>query len=359
MGEVHVLVNPLGGRGRAAAAGAVVRRVIEQAGHTPVDISGGSAAESTASARAAVAAGAQRLVVVGGDGTVHLAVQGVAGTATVLGIVPAGTGNDFARAFGLNALSIEEATTRALGPARPVDAIRTESISAESIRTESSGAATGAEATEADAIGAGAAETDAIGTEATRSEATEAGATEAGAIEADAISAESISTGTAGWVTFNVTGGFSVDVNRRADALRFPKGPSRYTVATLLELPGLRHRDLAITVDEQRLDCRSAMFAVANTSTFGGGMAVCPDADPSDGLLDVAVVGPASRSTLLRLLPKVFNGSHVGHRQVHMLRGQTVTIEGESMDLVGDGEPLGRTPIVLQAVPGALLLAAP
>ena len=339
MGEVHVLVNPLGGRGRAAAAGAVVRRVIEQAGHTPVDISGGSAAESTASARAAVAAGAQRLVVVGGDGTVHLAVQGVAGTATVLGIVPAGTGNDFARAFGLNALNIEEATTRALGPARPVDAISTESLSTKANGAGAISAATRAEATDADAIGTDAIGTDAIGTE--------------------AIGADAIGAGMARWVTFNVTGGFSVDVNRRADALRFPKGSSRYTVATLLELPGLRHRDLAITVDEQRFDCRSAMFAVANTSTFGGGMAVCPDADPSDGLLDVAVVGPASRSTLLRLLPKVFNGSHVGHRQVHMLRGQTVTIEGESMDLVGDGEPLGQTPIVLQAVPGALLLAAP
>ena len=355
MGEVHVLVNPLGGRGRAAAVGAVVRRVIEQAGHTPVDISGGSAAESTASARAAVAAGAQRLVVVGGDGTVHLAVQGVAGTATVLGIVPAGTGNDFARAFGLNALNIEEATTRALGPARPVDAISTGSINTKSISTGT----IGTEATSAEATGAEPTEAKAVGTDAIGTEAIGADAIGADAIGTEATSAEAIGAGTAGWVTFNVTGGFSVDVNRRADALRFPRGSSRYTVATLLELPGLRHRDLAITVDEQRFDCRSAMFAVANTSTFGGGMAVCPDADPSDGLLDVAVVGPASRSTLLRLLPKVFNGSHVGHRQVHMLRGQTVTIEGESIDLVGDGEPLGQTPIVLQAVPGALLLAAP
>ncbi|MDE0514821.1 MAG: diacylglycerol kinase family lipid kinase [Acidimicrobiaceae bacterium] len=288
MGEVHMLVSPRGGRGRAAAAAPVVRRVIEQAGHTPVDISGSSAEESADAARAVVAAGAQRLIAVGGDGTLNLAAQGVAGTGTALGIVPAGTGNDFARAFGLFGLSVEEATATALGPTRPVDAIRTDRQR---------------------------------------------------------------------WVTLSVTGGFSVDVNVRADRMRFPKGPSRYTVATLLTLPGLRHRELAVTVDGQRTELRSALFAVNNTRTFGGGMAICPDADPADGLIDVCAVGPASRTTMLRLLPKVFEGGHVGHRQVHMMRGRTVTIEGE-MDLVGDGEEFGPAPIRLEVVPGALQIAA-
>ena len=283
-----MLVSPKGGRGRAAAAGPIVRRVIEQAGHTPVDISGASAEESAGAARAVVAAGAERLIAVGGDGTLHLALQGAAGTDAVLGLVPAGTGNDYARAFGLFGLSVEEAAARALGPARPVDVIRTDR---------------------------------------------------------------------GRWVAFSVTGGFSVDVNVRADRMRFPKGPSRYTVATLLTMPGLRHRELAVTVDGQRTELRSALFAVNNTPTFGGGMAICPDADPADGLIDVCAVGPASRTTMLRLLPKVFEGGHVGHRHVHMMRGRTVTIEGE-MDLVGDGEEFGPAPIRLEVVPGALQVAA-
>lgn len=266
-----------------------MRRVIEQAGHTPVDITADSAEETADAARAAVAAGASRLVAVGGDGTLHLALQGTAGTDAVLGLVPAGTGNDYARAFGLFGLSIEEAATRALGPARPVDAIRTDRRR---------------------------------------------------------------------WVAFNVTGGFTVDVNERADRLRSPKGPSRYTVATLLTLPGLRHRGLAVTVDGERSEYRSAFFAVANTPTFGGGMAICPGADAADGLLDVCVVGTASRMTMLRLLPKVFEGGHVGNRHVHMRRGRTVTIEGELMDLVGDGEPIGQTPITLEVVPGAVRFSA-
>ena len=289
MAAIHLLVSPRGGRGRAAAAAPTVRGVIERAGHEPVDISGSSAQESAQAAGAAVAAGAERLVAVGGDGTVHLAAQGVAGTSARLGIVPVGTGNDFARAFGLHGVSVEDATARALGPTRPVDGIRTDR---------------------------------------------------------------------GGWVVFNVTGGFSVDVNQRADRLRFPKGPSRYTVATLLTMPGLRHRELVLTVDGQRAEHRSALFAVSNTPTFGGGMAICPDADPADGLLDVCVVGPASRATMLRMLPKVFDGGHVGHPQVEILRGRTVTVEGETMDLVGDGEAIGATPITLEAVPGAIQLAA-
>ena len=266
-----------------------MRRVVEEAGHTPVEISGASAQESAAAARAAVEAGARRVISVGGDGTLHLALQGVAGTDAVLGVGPVGTGNDYARAFGLFGLGVEEAAAVALGPARPVDAIRTD-----------------------------------------------------GRL----------------WVAFNVTGGFSVDVNERAARMRFPKGPSRYTAATLLTMPFLRHREIAVTVDGVRREYRSALFAVANTPTFGGGMAICPDADPSDGLLDAAVVGAAGRTTMLRLLPKVFEGRHVGHPQVHMLRGRTVSIEGEPLNLVGDGEEIGTAPITLEAVAGAVQLAA-
>ncbi len=289
--EIHMLVSPQGGRGRAAAAAPVVRQVIKQCGHTAVDLSGATAAESEAAAIAAVAAGAQRLIAVGGDGCLHSALQATAGSDTVLGLVPAGTGNDYARAFELHTLSVEQATERALGPAQPVDAI---------------------------------------------------------------------STSSGRWAAFSVTGGFSVDVNRRAERMRFPKGPSRYTVAALLALWGLRHRELSVTVDGQRSQFRSTLFAIANTATFGGGMAVCPDASAHDGLLDVCVVGPVGRATLLRLLPKVFDGSHVGHRHVHLLRGCSITIESldsAPLDLVADGEPLASAPLTATVVPGAVRLA--
>ena len=287
--DVHMVVSPGGGRGRANAAAPVVRRVIESCGHRVVDISGASAQATAQAARAAAQAGARRLIAVGGDGIIHLAAQGVIGTETVLGVVPAGTGNDFARTFNLTEVSVEQATITALGEARSVDA---------------------------------------LGTDRKR------------------------------WVASSITGGFSVDVNKRADRLRYPKGASRYTAATLLCVPRLRHRRLVVTVDGERHEFRCAFFAVSNIPTFGGGMAICPDADPCDGLSDIAVVGAVGRLTLLRLLPKVFDGGHVSHREVHIFRGRRIEIEGETMDLMADGEPLGATPITLQAAPGAFRLAA-
>jgi diacylglycerol kinase family enzyme len=101
MRTVHLLISPEAGRGRAAGARDAVLETIRAAGHSPADLTGDTAAASSAAARAAVADGAERLVVVGGDGLVHLALQTVAATDTVLGIVPVGTGNDFARGLGL------------------------------------------------------------------------------------------------------------------------------------------------------------------------------------------------------------------------------------------------------------------
>ena len=99
MSDIHVLVSPEAGRGRAAGtASEVLDRLRSLGGHV-IDLSGADAAASAANARDAVAAGAERLVVLGGDGMVHLAVQAVAGTDTILGVVPVGTGNDFVRAL--------------------------------------------------------------------------------------------------------------------------------------------------------------------------------------------------------------------------------------------------------------------
>ncbi len=307
MADVHLLYSPRGGRGRAEAAARTVRSVIRHAGHTVRELTGASIAESLAAAKGAVADGASRLVVVGGDGIVNIGTQAVAGTETVLGVVPAGTGNDFARTFGLYGSSVttEQAAARALGEHTTVDAI----------------------------------------------------------------------TSDRGWVASTVTGGFSVDVNVQADRMRFPRGPSRYTVATLITVARLRHRRLVFTVDGESHEYLSALWAVANTPTFGGGMAICPSADPADGQLDLTVVGHVGKATLLRLLPAVFKGAHTRHRNVHTFTGSTIKIEeappavtspqdssATSEDpedqLRGDGELFGNLPISLSAAPRAIHLAA-
>jgi diacylglycerol kinase (ATP) len=287
MSDVHLLISPEAGRGRAAKAGEAVLATVRAHGHTPIDLTGATADASALAAAAAVESGAARIIVVGGDGLVHLALQAVAGSSTILGIVPVGTGNDFARGLDTIPGDPVEATRLALGDARPIDAIRTD----------------------------------------------------------------------AGWVASVATAGFSGDVNARANRLRFPRGPSRYTVATMLELPTLRARPTRLIVDGVVHDFEAALLAVANTGWFGGGMQIAPDARPDDGMLELTVLADVGRLELLRFFRHVFSGRHMAHPKVHGLRGRRITIDADGLDLWGDGEPIGAAPASLEAVPGALMIA--
>jgi diacylglycerol kinase (ATP) len=284
--DVHVLVGPDAGRGAAAgAAHDVLDRMRALGGHI-IDVTGGDADASAGNVRDAVAAGAERVVVLGGDGMVHLAVQAVAGTETILGVVPVGTGNDFARALPGIPDDPLEAVSTALGRPRPIDAIR-------------------------------------VGDR---------------------------------WVASVATAGFSGDVNARANQLARPRGQSRYTVATVLELPGLRRRPTRLTVDDTTHDYDTVLLAIGNTAWFGGGMHICPDADPDDGLLDVTVVEGVGRFELLRFFNRVFKGNHLQHPNVHRHRGARIEVDAD-VAIWGDGESLAEGPILLEAVPAAIRLA--
>lgn len=288
MSTIHLLLGPAAGRGRAQSAATIVEATIRDAGHEVNDITGPDTAASASSARAAVVAGADRIIVVGGDGMTHLALQSVAGSDTVLGVVPVGTGNDFARAFEVgDAGEVRTATRRALAPPRPVDAIRSDR----------------------------------------------------------------------GWIASVATAGFSGDVIARADRLRWPRGPRRYTVATVLEIARLRSRQLRLVVDGRGYDVDLALLAVANTAWFGGGMQICPAAVPDDGLLDVTTVTDIGRIELLRYLPRVFSGAHLSHPKTTTYRGRAVSVECDGLDMWGDGESLGTGSITFTAVPGAVNLA--
>ncbi|HAB57493.1 MAG: sphingosine kinase [Acidimicrobiaceae bacterium] len=283
MSDIHVLVSPEAGRGCAAGTATEVLDRLRSLGGHVIDLSGADAATSATNARDAVAAGAERLVVLGGDGMVHLAVQAVAGTDAILGVVPLGTGNDFVRALPGIPEGPLEAASVALGDPDPIDAIR-------------------------------------VGDR---------------------------------WVASVATAGFSADVNDRANRLRRPKGQSRYTVATVLELPGLKRRPTTITVDGTEHAHDAVMIAVANTAWFGGGMHICPNADPDDGLLDVTVVDGVGRIELLRFFNRVFKGTHLDHPKVHTHRGHRIEITAEAA-VWGDGEPITTGNTVLEAVPAAI-----
>ena len=123
--EIALLTNPAAGRGRAAAISDAVATRLRDAGLTVRRMQGADAEEALTLAHDAVDSGVQALVVVGGDGLAHLAVQALAGTGVPLGIVPAGTGNDVARSLDIPRRDPLAAADRVIGGrTRTVDLAR-------------------------------------------------------------------------------------------------------------------------------------------------------------------------------------------------------------------------------------------
>ncbi len=124
-GEIALLTNPTSGKGRGAKARTAALARFAEAGLKPRDLAGRDADEALDLARQCVADGVEALVIAGGDGMVHIGVQALAGTDTVLGIIPAGTGNDVARYFDLPRKDPRAAAERVLaGRTRTIDLAR-------------------------------------------------------------------------------------------------------------------------------------------------------------------------------------------------------------------------------------------
>lgn len=113
--EIALLTNPSAGKGRGRRVVDEVLPRLRDAGLAVRNLQGGDADEARALAEQCVADGVDTLVVVGGDGMVHLAVQALAHSETRLGLVPAGTGNDVARYLGLPRKDAAAATDVVIG----------------------------------------------------------------------------------------------------------------------------------------------------------------------------------------------------------------------------------------------------
>ncbi|MGW3021019.1 diacylglycerol kinase [Streptomyces longwoodensis] len=293
--EITLFVNPTAGRGRGARAAQPAAAAFRAAGHAVRTVVGEDAADALARARAAVAGGTGALVAVGGDGLVHLALQAVAGTRTPLGVVAVGTGNDFARLLGL--------------PLR-------------------------------DPAAAGALLADALGDGRVRE----------------------VDLGRAGdrWFGTVLASGFDSRVNDRGNRMRWPAGRSKYDLAVLAELAALRPFPYRLRLDDGEVrEVEATLVAVGNGPSYGGGMRICPGADPADGLLDVTVVADCSRTTLLRVFPRVYRGTHVDHPKVTVHRAARVELAAPDVTAYTDGEPLGPLPLTVRCIPGAVRVLGP
>lgn len=287
--HVALVVNPTSGRGLGARVAPAVRARLEDAGLTVDEYATTCAADVGRIAADVVASGADAVALIGGDGTVHLAAQVLAKSGMPFGVIPAGTGNDFARGLGVPLKDpVAAAELIVAGHTRAVDL----------------------------------------------------------AVAKDE------------YITTVVAGGFDSLVNKRANAMSWPKGNARYTVATLAELRTFTPLEYVVTVDDDVIETQAMLVAVGTGPTYGGGLQICAGAEIDDGLLDITIIQPVSRLTLLQMFPKLSKGTHIGHPMLRTLRGRTVRIESPGITAYADGEPLGLLPVDITIAPGALTVFA-
>lgn len=294
--RVGLVINPTAGARVAGRIGSQVAAGLRERGIPYIDLTGTDAAQAARQVRGAVAAGSiDCLIAVGGDGMVNLCVGALAGTGVPLLVVPAGTGNDLAQAFGL---PIRD-------PGAALDLLRTGRVHT----------------------------IDAARVTATDGEVT--------------------------WFVGVLAGGFDAIVNERANSINWARGSAKYTLSALLELPVFSPIPYRITVDGVTHNGGAMLVAVANNVSYGGGMKVVPSAVLDDGLLDVLILGPVSTLTFIRVFPKVFSGAHVTHPAVRIIRGRRIELDAPGIVAYADGERIGPLPRIVEVVPGALRILGP
>ena len=297
-----VIGNPRAGRGGVQRRWDELLERLERAGLAPTGRLTRAPGHATELARRARAEGRALVVAVGGDGTVHEVVNGLLADGDeapvpVLGVVPGGSGCDYARTFGLPAdLEAAVANLASTMPPRLVDVgqVRCQGPDGPHRR-----------------------------------------------------------------MFVNVAEvGIGADVARRASGLPRCLGAGRYVVSFVLTLAGHRHGHASVEAGSERYDGPLTNLVVAIGQYFGGGMRIAPAADPGDGDFEVQVQF-GSKLDYALAMPKVFRGTHLPHPRVLEWRGAQVHISSEpAIRLEADGELLGTTPATFGLLPAALRLKA-
>ena len=253
-----------------------------------------SAEDIRALAAGAAGRGFRYAVALGGDGAFHHLIEGVRGTDVVAGFFPAGSGNDIARALGIPCDPVRAADAFLRARPRAVDLVR--------VRF--------ADGRAAHYIGAG-------------------------GMGLDAEAAHLANTRFKKWpgVTRYMAGMFTI-----------------FFREALLELTA--------EIDGVTWSGPALFAAVANSSSYGSGVRIAPEARMDDGLLDVAIVGDVSLLRLLEAMPVVLSSGDLrGFPEVKRYRGRRIFLRAERAAMVhGDGEELGSSPAEFEVVDGAVLV---
>jgi diacylglycerol kinase (ATP) len=239
------------------------------------------------------------LVVVGGDGTLNEVVNGAAGRAAEVAVIPAGTGRDFGRTYRIPSRFDDAVRVVLEGTTRTIDLGRAEFETSDGVRRR---------------------------------------------LFANAASV-----------------GMSGAVARRANSMsKRLGGRATFYAALVREFLGWTNTEMRVEFDGGERRGLMHDVVVANGRFLGGGMKLAPDAHPDDGLFDVVLVGDVSKLDFVTTSPKLYRGGHVGHPRIEVVRSRAVSVEAELPMLVElDGESAGTTPARFEVVPEALRLRTP
>ena len=297
----RVIVNPAAGAGKTGRDWPRIKKFFEGRGlrfEHDVTEAPGHAIEL---AKSAVEKGYEMVVSVGGDGTIHEIANGLYEAGgngdAVLGIVSTGTGSDYVRTVGLPR-RFEEACERFLKPIKV-------------------------------AVDLGVVEYQNNGDRKER-------------------------------LFVNFAGmGFDAEIVRRTTQQYKSLGSMlSYLIGAFATIVSYRNREVSLKVDGEEMKRKVCTVIMNNGKYGGGGMFTAPDADISDGLLDMMVIGDVSRPDLLYSLPRIYRGTHLTHRKVTMKKAREVEVTSElPMYIQADGELLGELPARFSILPAALNIA--
>jgi len=298
LSRARLIINPAAGAGKTARKWPHIKALLKNDGvHFDHDITEapGHAREL---AKAAAKNGYELVVSVGGDGTIHEVVNGLHDEGCIsdvnLGIISTGTGSDFVRTIGIPH-SYEDACRNFANPRK---------------------------------------------------------------ITIDVGAMEYGSNGSTEKRVFVNFAGFGFDAEVvKATTGRFKKlgGTPSYLVGLLSTFLLYKNRKVIITIDGEDMEGKVCTALLGNGRYSGGGMLTTPNADPSDGLFDVMVVGDISKPDLLWSLPSIYKGNHLSHPKVTVKRAREVAISSaEPLSLQADGELLGELPARFSIIPSAL-----
>ena len=294
--KAQLFLNPTAGRGRA---GKRQERILEIFAEADVAVelhNSNSVGDLEQQVQDCAAGGETRIVVAGGDGSIHEAANGIltSGRDAALGVIPTGTGNDFAKACDIP-LNWEHATQlladriRSNSPARRIDAGRFND------RFFANGAGIG----------------------------------------------------------------FDAKVTRIARSIRIPLGDLVYLIAVFRAMiDGVSTPDLTIDADGFEWRGPMTLASISNGAWVGGMFHIAPMADNADGRLELVMAKPMSRPRMLRVLPKLIDGQHLDspeilHSSVTRLRARASDALPSQLD--GEVQPL-QTEFDIELLPQALSL---